>query len=135
MFGVVPLGNPMTLQTHIAPATDDIEQIILAERQVEDAFIYSFRGALRREVFFGNLHPAERSHCESDGFVGLRLQRITASSEKLSPVSGIEFSKQFCCHSLVFQILPLLVLLVKVEILTGRASGDSRVSSASQMAV
>jgi hypothetical protein len=68
------------VRTYVAPSTDHVEQVILAEGQVEDALIYSFRGALWREVFLGNLHPAERSYGEPNRLVCLRFQRITAAS-------------------------------------------------------
>jgi hypothetical protein len=29
-------------ETHITPSTNDVEQVVFAKRQVEDALIYSF---------------------------------------------------------------------------------------------
>lgn len=70
------------VRTYVAPPTDHIEQVILAEGQVEDALIYSLRGALWREVLLGYLHPTERSHCKPYRLVCLRLQWVTAASER-----------------------------------------------------
>lgn len=72
-------GFLINLQTHITPSTDNIEQVILAERQVEDALIYSFWWTFWGEIFLGNFHPAQRSHCEPNRLISIRFQWITAA--------------------------------------------------------
>lgn len=64
--------------THISPAAHDVQQVVAAERQVDDALVDRLAAPLGRQVGLRDLHPAEGADGEADGpLLGVaRVQRV-----------------------------------------------------------
>lgn len=70
--------------THVAPSTDDVQEIVSTERQIHDALVHGLAAPLGRQVLLRDLRPAQGSNGESDRLVpalGIRSGGVASTSE------------------------------------------------------
>ena len=64
-FGYVPGCLNPDYSTHITPSSDDIVDVVLADRQTDDASVDGLAAVLGTELVIVHLDPAERAHREA----------------------------------------------------------------------
>lgn len=70
----------MQRNTHIAPSSDYIKQIVATQRQVHNTLVHRLRGTFRRQILLGNLHPAHRADGKSYRSIRVRFHWVTSPS-------------------------------------------------------
>ena len=53
--------------THVSPSADDVEEVVFAVGEIDDALVDGFGGSLGGEVFLVNANPAETADGEPNG--------------------------------------------------------------------
>lgn len=75
--------NEKKSHAYISPSSNNIEQIISTERQVDDTLVDSFAASFRREILLGDFRPAKWSNRKPDRLVSI----FWISSCRIAPSS------------------------------------------------